>query len=71
MYEPSWPQPPNPVGTPRMLFEYETALILPKGNQFSFAASPDRQRFVVNGFASPARPVLEMILNWGPTQTVR
>jgi serine/threonine protein kinase len=64
-------QAPNPVGAPRMLFEYETFLILPQGNQFSFAPSPDGQRFVVNVLSTPARPVLEMILNWGPTQHAR
>jgi len=64
-------QGPNPVGTPRILFEYETVLILPQGNQFSFATSADGQRFVVNGLSTPARPVLEMILNWRPTPSAR
>jgi hypothetical protein len=59
---------PNPVGTPRTLFEFEAELILPQGNVFAYAPSADGQRFVVNVASSDARPSLDFILNWGQTQ---
>ena len=64
-------QAPNPVGKPQMLFEFETALILPQGNQFSYAPSGDGQRFVVNVRSTAVRPTLDMILNWGQTRRAR
>jgi Tol biopolymer transport system component len=64
-------QATNPVGVPRMLFEFETVLIVPQGNQFSYAPSADGQRFVVNVPSTDARPSLDVILNWGQTQSRR
>jgi Tol biopolymer transport system component len=62
---------PNPVGVPRALFEFETVIIVPQGNQFSYAPSADGQRFVINVLATDARPSLDVILNWGRTQSAR
>ena len=64
-------QAPNPVGIASMLFEFETVLIVPQGNQFSYAPSADGQRFVVNVLSTDARPSLDVILNWGQTQSRR
>jgi Tol biopolymer transport system component len=61
-------QAPNPVGVPRMLFEFETVIMLPQFNQFSYAPSADGQRFVINVLSTDARPSLDIILNWGQTQ---
>jgi dipeptidyl aminopeptidase/acylaminoacyl peptidase len=62
-------QAPNPVGKPQALFEFQTFVILPQGNQFSYAPSDDGQRFVMNAQSTPARPTLDLILNWGQTQS--
>ena len=62
-------QAPNPVGIPRTLFEFETILIVPQGNVFSYAPSADGQRFVINVLSTDARPSLDVILNWGQTQS--
>ena len=64
-------QAPNPVGKPQTLFEFQTFVILPQGNQFSYAPSDDGQRFVINAHSTPARPTLDLILNWGQTQSGR
>jgi Tol biopolymer transport system component len=64
-------QAPNPVGKPQALFEFQTIVILPQGNQFSYAPSDDGQRFVINAQSTPARPTLDLILNWGQTQSGR
>ena len=63
-------QAPSPLGVPTMLFEFETILIVPQGNSFSYAPSADGQRFVVNVLSTDARPSLDVILNWGQTQRV-
>jgi serine/threonine protein kinase/Tol biopolymer transport system component len=59
---------PNPIGAPRMLFEFKPNLILPQGNIYSYAPSADGQRFVVNVPSIDVSPSLEFILNWGQTQ---
>lgn len=64
-------RPPQPAGTPQMLFEYQTMLTLPNINLFSYAPSADGQRFVVNALSAPARPTLDLILNWGQTRSGR
>ena len=64
-------QAPNPVGKPQTLFEFETFVILPQANQFSYAPSDDGQRFVINAQSTQARPTLDLILNWGQTQSGR
>jgi Tol biopolymer transport system component len=61
----------EPVGKPQTLFEFQTFVILPQGNQFSYAPSDDGQRFVINAQSTPARPTLDLILNWGQTQSGR
>jgi hypothetical protein len=48
---------------------FQTFVILPQGNQFSYAPSDDGQRFVMNAQSTPARPTLDLILNWGQTQS--
>ena len=64
-------QAPNPVGKPQTLFEFQTFVILPQGNQFSYAPSDDGQRFVINAQSTPARPTLDLILNWGQARSGR
>lgn len=55
---------PDPVGTPRALFAFQTILSVTRTNIFAYAPSPDGQRFVVDAFASRVEPTLEVILNW-------
>jgi Tol biopolymer transport system component len=64
-------KPPQLAGTPQMLFEFQTVLTLPNFNLFSFAPSADGQRFLINALSAPARPTLDLILNWGQTQSGR
>jgi Tol biopolymer transport system component len=64
-------QPPQLAGTPQTLFEFQTFLTLPNFNLFSYAPSADGQRFVINALSAPARPTLDLILNWGQTRSGR
>ena len=64
-------QPPQLVGTPQTLFEFQTFVTLPNLNLFSYAPSADGQRFVINALSTPARPTLDLILNWGQTRSGR
>jgi Tol biopolymer transport system component len=64
-------QAPNPLGKPQALFEFQTFVMLPQGNYFSYAPSDDGQRFVMSAESTPAQPTLDLILNWGQTQSSR
>ncbi len=57
-----------PIGTPKPLFEVASFGILPQGNAFLYAPAPDGQRFLVDMFATYARPTFDVILNWGSSE---
>ena len=63
-------QAPNPVGIQDVVrvrdYSHRSA-----GERFSYAPSADGQRFVVNVLSTDARPSLDVILNWGQTQSRR
>jgi Tol biopolymer transport system component len=54
----------NPAGSPHVLFEIPTSLIIDQNNVFGYAPSPDGQRFLIDVFATDAQPSLELVLNW-------
>jgi hypothetical protein len=54
-----------PVGASRPLFELASLGVIPEGNSFLYAPAPDGRRFLVDMFASDARPTFDVILNWG------
>jgi Tol biopolymer transport system component len=58
---------PNPVGMPKALFEFRTLLYAPGADLWSYAASPDGQRFLLDRYASDAQPTLDVIFNWAWT----
>jgi Tol biopolymer transport system component len=58
---------PNPVGTPKPMFEFQAIGTIQQINVFLYSPSPDGQRFLVNGFVSDAPPSLDVVLNWGST----
>ena len=64
-------QAPNPVGTPQDVVRVRNFSHRSAGNLFSYAPSADGQRFVVNVLSTAARPSLDVILNWGQTQSRR
>jgi dipeptidyl aminopeptidase/acylaminoacyl peptidase len=57
-----------PVGASKALFEVASIGIIPQGNSFLYAPAPDGRRFLVDVFASDARPTLDVILNWGSSE---
>ena len=57
-----------PVGASKLLFEVASFGIIPQGNSFLYAPAPDGRRFLVDMFASNARPTLDVILNWGSSE---
>jgi serine/threonine protein kinase/Tol biopolymer transport system component len=58
---------PNPVGTPKALFQFWSIQTVPQANSFLYAPAPDGQRFLVNVNLTEAQPSLDVILNWGAT----
>jgi Tol biopolymer transport system component len=54
-----------PAGASQPLFEVASFGIIPQGNSFLYAPAPDGRRFLVDMFASDARPTLDVILDWG------
>jgi hypothetical protein len=57
-----------PVGASKPLFELASFGMIPQGNSFLYAPAPDGRRFLVDMFASDARPTLDVILNWGSSE---
>ncbi len=55
---------PNPIGTPKVLLEFQTGLTVQQANRFAYAPSADGQRFLVSEFATEVQPTLDVILNW-------
>ena len=60
---------PNPAGMPKLLFEFQAFLTVPQANVFVYSPSADGQRFLINVPSTETRPSLEVILNWGQTQS--
>jgi Tol biopolymer transport system component len=58
---------PNPAGTPKLLFEFQSLTTVPQENIFTYSPAADGQRFLINVYATEAQPSLELILNWGKT----
>lgn len=58
---------PNPAGTPKLLFEFQSISVVPQGNAFLYSPAADGQRFLINIYATEAHPSLDVILNWGST----
>jgi eukaryotic-like serine/threonine-protein kinase len=58
---------PNPAGTPKLLFEFQSLTTVPQANVFAYSPVADGQRFLINVYATEAQPSLEVILNWGKT----
>jgi eukaryotic-like serine/threonine-protein kinase len=58
---------PNPLGTPKRLFEFESSGTLTQANVFMYSPSVDGRRFLIKTFAAEAQPSLEVVLNWGAT----
>ena len=58
---------PNPVGTPKPLFEFQTITTVQQQNSFAYSPSADGQRFLISVYATESQPSLEVILNWGKT----
>lgn len=56
---------PNPAGTPKLLFEFQSVQSVAQRNSFLCSSAADGQRFLVNVYATDAQPSLEVILNWG------
>jgi serine/threonine protein kinase len=61
----------RPVGPSRQLFEFASLGILPPGNSFLYAPAPDGRRFLLDMFASDARPTFDVILNWRSSERPR
>jgi hypothetical protein len=55
---------PNPVGTPKALFEFRNEGSTAQSNVFDYAPSSDGQRFLVDEGRSDPKPTLNVILNW-------
>jgi hypothetical protein len=55
---------PNPLGTPKPLFEFQSSGTLPQANVFLYSPSADGRRFLIKVFATEAQPSLEVVLNW-------
>ena len=56
----------NPLGTPQALFEFGGLHTVQQANVFSYAPSPDGQRFLVNAYAADPQPSLDVFVNWRP-----
>jgi Tol biopolymer transport system component len=52
------------AGVPVELFRFKPRQIVPQGNAWSYAPSPDGQRFLVNVQAETAAPEIHVITNW-------
>jgi hypothetical protein len=55
---------PNPVGTPKELFQFSVITVVAQNNSFAYAPSADGQHFLINAYATDAQPRLEVLLNW-------
>jgi Tol biopolymer transport system component len=60
---------PNPAGTPTPLFEFQSLGTIVQSNAFRYSPAADGQRFLVNAYATPVQPSIEVILNWGSTSS--
>jgi hypothetical protein len=60
---------PDPVGTPKRLFDVQSLNLVTQLNGFIYSPAPDGQRFLVNVFASNVQASLDVILNWARTAT--
>jgi len=60
---------PNPTGTPAPLFEFQSLGTIVQSNAFRYSPAADGQRFLVNAYATPVQPSIEVILNWGSTSS--
>jgi serine/threonine protein kinase/Tol biopolymer transport system component len=54
------------IGMPQELFLMHSDMIIPEGNTWSYAPSPDGQRFLVNKDTDPGQPTINVITNWRP-----
>jgi Tol biopolymer transport system component len=52
------------AGTPKPLFDFIYAGIVPQRNIFGYSVAPDGQRFLVNHSANPITTTLNVIVNW-------
>ncbi len=62
---------PNPVGTPKPLFEFRGLAWITQENRFFYSPSADGQRFLVSAYATDPQTSLEIILNWSKTVSAK
>lgn len=55
---------PLEIGVPKTLFQLQTRRVVPEVNRFSYSASADGQRFLMNVLPNVSLPTLNVITNW-------